>query len=97
MTGSTVITKEAREKVLGVIEGTGIEEVQLRQMELSFRRPYGDIAIKEAVRGIKAITKEAIRFGAVEEQVAAILEILSVTNPIIVSGIDAIDDALSDE
>ncbi len=95
--GSGTITKEDRGKVLGVIEGADIEEVQLRQMELSFIRPYGDIALKEAVRSIKAIAKEAIRLGAVEKQVAAILEILSVTNPIIVSGIDAIEDALSDD
>ncbi len=33
------------------------------QMRLPFERPYSDIQMRETMRGIKAITRELVRFG----------------------------------
>jgi hypothetical protein len=64
------------------------------QMTLTFRRVYSDAAIREAMRGIKAIIKEAIRVGAGQEQVKGLLDILIEVNPIVMSAIDLIDEKL---
>lgn len=64
------------------------------QMEIPFKRVYSDIALKEAMRGIKAIAKEAIRFGAKDRQVNLIMDVLIGANPIIVSAIDLMDEKL---
>jgi len=81
-------------------ESTGKKEqqepVRMVQMELSFATQYSDIALKDAVRGVKVIAREAIRFGAKAYTVKAMLEILSTTNPIIYAAADAIDEAIPD-
>ena len=97
MTGGAAIAKDSAQRALKAIDMVNAGEGNQEQMEFNFRRPYGHIALKEAVRGINAITKEAIRFGADREKVTAITEILIEANPIVVSAIDVIDDALSDD
>ncbi len=81
------------------VEVKGLAEGKERpvQMQLTFRRVYSDAAIKEAMRGVKAIIKEAIRFGADQDQVRAILDDLIDVNPIVMSAIDLIDEKLMED
>lgn len=67
------------------------------QMQLPFGRIYGDVAIKEAIRGVKAITKELIRLGADARQVNLLMEALSDTNPIVITAIDLMDEKLMED
>lgn len=64
------------------------------QMELNFNIQYKNIALKDAVRGVSAIAKEAIRLGAENWQVESMLKTLSQGNPIIFAACDAIEEAL---
>lgn len=64
------------------------------QMSLPFGRVYGDIAIKEAIRGVKAITKELIRFGADKRQVTLLMNAISEEHPIVMEAIDLMDEKL---
>jgi hypothetical protein len=68
------------------------------QMEwnLDFKRQYSDIALKEAVRGVKAITKECIRFGLTEDAVTDIIQTLGIGKPIVLAAVEAIDDKIAD-
>lgn len=76
---------------------TGVEEVEKpEQLHLDFKRQYSDIRLKEAVRGVKAITKELIRFGLSEKMVSGLMETISIWNPIILAAADAIDEAIPD-
>ena len=64
------------------------------QMQLPFGHVYSDIQIKEAIRGVNAITKELIRFGADREQAARIMDEACEINPIVVTAIDLMDEKL---
>ena len=64
------------------------------QMEFYFSAQYSDIALREAVRGVKAITKEVIRFGGDSEMTARILGILAEDNGIVYAAAEAIEEAL---
>lgn len=99
MAGKTAtITKEQAAEQMKAIdamdEGEKIEAGGMVQMELSFRRPYSDIALREAVRGVKAITREMIRFGIIEKHVGEIMQILAINNPMIYAAVDAIEEQI---
>lgn len=64
------------------------------QLEFVFGPQFSDIHLKEAIRGVKAITKEAIRFGADGEAVSKILQILAVGNKMVYAAANAIEEAL---
>ena len=64
------------------------------QMQLPLGRVYSDIQITEAVRSVKAITKELIRFGADREQVTRIMDEACEINPIVVTAIDLMYEKL---
>lgn len=66
------------------------------QMEFVFGPQYSDIALKEAVRGVKAITKEVIRFGGDGDTASRILQILAEDNAIVYAAANAIEEALPD-
>lgn len=66
------------------------------QMTFTFLAPFSDIAIKEAVRGVKSLTREIIRLGGNERIVRSTLELLAMQNPIIYAAANAIEESLPD-
>ena len=84
-------TKAAME-VVGLVE-----DPKPVQMELPFERVYSDIQMKEAIRGVKAITKELIRLGADRKQIAPLMDDICEINPIIVSAIELMDEKLIED
>ncbi len=66
------------------------------QLSFTFQPQFSDIALKEAVRGIKAITKEIIRLGGNERIVRSTLDLLAIQNPIIFAAANAIEESLPD-
>lgn len=87
-------TVEMNDENVAAAMKLGNEPVQLN---LTFGRVYSDLALKETIRGVKAIARELIRLGFDKESVTEILILLGGGKPIIVSAIDAIDDALADD
>lgn len=66
------------------------------QLELNFDMQYSNIALTDAVRGVKTIAKEAIRLGGEDWQVESMLKTLSQGHPIIFAACEAIAEAISD-
>ena len=79
------------ENTAAAMEQVGKEPIQ---MQLAFKRVYGDVATKEAIRGVTAIIREAVRFGADKEQIQFLLMNLIRINPIVESAIDLMDEKL---
>ncbi len=75
---------------------SGKELAEAAQLMFSFDTQYSDIELKEAVRGVKTIAREAIRFGASRVTVSHILQLLDDENDIVSSAANAIDEALQD-
>lgn len=66
------------------------------QLTFTFEAQYSSIALKEAIRGVTVIAREAIRLGATHSEVRLMLDLLVVRKPIIVAAVTAIEDALPD-
>lgn len=69
------------------------DPVQL-PLSFKFKQQFSDIALKEAVRAVKAITREAIRLKGTDADVSAMLEILSQKNAIVQAAADAIQEVI---
>jgi len=63
-------------------------------LDLDFKVQYSDLALREAVRGIKAITRETIRLGAGDVTVSAMLSTLAIGHPIVYAAVDAIEEQI---
>lgn len=64
------------------------------QMNLPFARPYSDMALKETARGVKAVTRELVRFGLDEKAITGIMEIIAIWEPRALDAIDLMDQKI---
>jgi len=82
------------------VSGDDFEKASRRklpgQLEFDFHALFSDMAIKEAIRGVKALTKEIIRLGGNERIAKSTLELLSIKNEIIYAAVNAIEESLPD-
>lgn len=94
-----VVTLKANGKEVSV-SGADFEKASKgetpEQLSFTFESQFSDIALKETIRGVKAITREAIRFGATVGEVRLMLDILTHRKPIILAAINAIEESLLD-
>ena len=65
-----------------------------KQLLLNFSVSYNDIALKDAIRGVNTIIKEAVRFGADQDATKKMLEVLAEQNSIVLDALDAIHEKL---
>ena len=73
-----------------------IQEVESEQLTFTFEAQYSSIALKEAIRGVTVIARDAIRLGATHNEVRLMLDLLVVRKPIVVAAVTAIEEALPD-
>lgn len=64
------------------------------EWDFDFDIQYSDTRLKDAVRGLKTIAREAIRLGATKRTVNGIMELLAIGNPIVHSASDAIEEQI---
>lgn len=64
------------------------------QMKLPFARPYSDIQMRETIRGIKAITRELVRFGVDKKDIADLMETIGETKELVLEAIEQMDEKL---
>lgn len=93
MSGVDTVTIKHRDKVVDLTSesGSGLLE---KQLEFEFKKQYNAIALAEAVRGVKAITKELIRFGLDDKAVCGLMETIAIWKPIIIDAAGAIKEQL---
>lgn len=73
------------------------QEEEQMEFRLDFKRQYSDLALKEAVRALKVITREFIRFGMTDEKVSGLIQTISIWHPTILAAAEAIEKALPDD
>ena len=64
------------------------------QLEFEFGAIYSDIALSDAKRHVKAITRAGVRLGVIEEGIKLALETMAIACPIIIAAINAIEESL---
>ena len=69
-------------------------EVMPEQMTFDFADIFGDIALKEAVKHVKTITKAAVNLGASDFTVKSMLQTLALESGIVYAAVNAIEEAL---
>lgn len=68
------------------------EDFVPEQLTFTFSKQFSEVAMAEAVRGVKAIMKEAFRLGADVRTIRMILEPFVMMNPIVKEALEVIED-----
>lgn len=75
-----------------VMENVSVDKETGEQLTFTFSKQFSEVAMAEAVRGVKAIMKEAFRLGADVRTIRMILEPFVMMNPIVKEALEVIED-----